>query len=388
MKSYLLLALILFAGILSNAQNWAPAHWQTTTGQLDSGEVKVPKIMLTKAWQIRYRSQTGIPLEGENIDWLVTNGDTLFYRDHHDIGTSTLYQQVVGGEVDLYHGVARKGAFDWQLHSSLGYKQVDLFDVPAQMRAMVGDECPNFELKSKDKPTTYNLLLATEEINHCLEPDALRYSFLGKPFKWRLNFGLITPINLINQSDNLGAYWGIRVATERNFRRLFNGFHLTAGLQPYYYRQTSNLTLGPLNGTYAQEWEMSALQTNIGGKLEPFPTFRVSPFAELGFGMVIPFSHQRYAILKEGEPQSPGYPIVSSVKGGMKTSYGIYWAYGIKAKYNEKWAVLLQISRDGMFVDVDYGDLSGGSRSLFFNQDNALLIGEWQRWELLLQRQF
>ena len=133
---------------------------------------------------------------------------------------------------------------------------------------------------------------------------------------------------------------------------------------------------------------MSALQTNIGLKLEPFPMARVSPYGEIGFGLVFPFSHQRYAILQEGEPQSPGYPIVSSLKGGMQTSTGIYYAYGLRGKYNDKWAVCLQISRDGMFVDLDYGDLSGGGRSLFFNQDNALLIGEWRRWELLLQRQF
>jgi hypothetical protein len=388
MKSYLLLVFILLSGIQSNAQNWQLAHWKTISGQLDSGEVKVPKIMLTKAWQIRYRSQIGTPLEGENIDWLVTNGDTLFYRNHHRIGTSTLYQQVVGGEVNLYHAVARKGPFDWQLQSPLGRKQVDPYNFSYQMKLMAGEQCLDFEQKSKNKSTNYNLLLATEGINHCFGPEALRYSILGKPIMWRLNFGLITPINLIHQSDNLGAYWGARVAVERNFRRLFNGFYLTGGLQPYYYRQTSDLTLGPLNGTYKQEWEMSALQTNLGVKIEPFPTFRVSPFAELGFGMVIPFSHRRYAALKEGEPQSPGYPIVSSLKGGMKTSYGIYLTYGLRAKYNEKWAVLLQLSRDGMFVDVDYGDLSGGSRSLFFNQENALFIGEWRRWELLLQRQF
>ena len=388
MNAHLLLLFTLFFCGLTNAQNWEPAHWQTVDGQIDSGEVRIPKLILTKDRQISYFSQTGTPLEGENLAWLVANGDTVFLRNYDDDGTSTLYQRIIGGKVNLYHGIARKGDFDWQLQSSLGYKQVDLFDFPAQVELMAGQGCPGFEQKSRNKTTTHNLLLATEDINHCFGPDALRYSILGEPIKWRLNFGLITPINLILPSENRGAYWGARVALERSLRRVFNGFYLTAGLQPFYYRQNSNLTLGSLNGTYAQKLEISALQTNIGVKIEPFPTFRVSPYGEFGFEMLLPFSHERYAILKEGEPQSPGYPIESSVKGGMKTSYGLYWNWGLRAKYNDRWAFCFQISRDGMFVDFDYDELSGGSRSLFFNQDNALLIGQWQRWELLLQRQF
>jgi hypothetical protein len=387
MNAYLLFFTLFFCGLV-NAQNWESAHWQTIDGRVDSGAVVVPKRMLTKDWQVRYRSVTGIPQEGEHLDWLVTRGDTLYVRDHYEMGTSTLYQQVVGGQLSLYHAIARKGTFDWQIQSSAERNQVDFYEFLPQMNRLVGEECPELGRKVKEKPTTYNLLLAAEDINHCLGPEALRYSFLGKPIKWRLNFGVITPINLIQESDDLGAYWGVRFAAERSFRRLYNGFYLTAGLQPYYYRQNSKLVLGPLNGSYRQEWKMSALQTNIGIKIEPFPTARVSPYGELGFGVVFPFSHQRYAVLEEGEPQSPGYPISSSLKGGMKVSGGIYLAYGLRAKYNEKWAVCLQISRDGMFVDLDYGDLSGGGRSLFFNQDNALLIGEWRRWELLLQRQF
>jgi len=381
--------LFLFAVIHCNTQNWEPAHWQTVEGQLDSGEVCIPKIMFTKARQVKYRSQAGTLLEGERLSWLVSNADTIFFRNHYDDGTSTLYQRIVGGKVSLYHGIARKGeAFDWQLQSSLGYKQVDFFDFPYQVKLMAGQVSPCLDQKFRNKTTTYNLLLATEDINHCLGPDALRYSILGEPIKWRYNLGLITPINLILPSENRGAYWGARAALERSLRRVFNGFYLTAGLQPFYYRQNSNLTLGSLNGTYAQKLEISALQTNVGVKIEPFPTFRVSPYGEFGFEMLLPFSHERYAILKEGEPQSPGYPIESSVKGGMKTSYGLYWNWGLRAKYNDRWAFCFRISRDGMFVDFDYDELSGGSRSLFFNQDNALLIGQWRRWELLLQRQF
>lgn len=344
--------------------------------------------MLTNARQVSYRAQTKISLEGENLAWLVANNDTVFFRNDYDDGTSTLYQRIIGGKVNLYHGIARKGDFDWQLQSSMGYKQVDFFDFPGQMELMAGQSCPYFEHNSRNKTTNYNLLLATEDINRCFGPEALRYSILGEPIKWRLNFGLITPVNLISPTDTRDAYWGARVALERSFRRVFNGFYLTAGLQPYYYRQNSDLTLGSLNGTYAQKLEMSALQTNIGVKIEPFPTFRVSPYGEFGFEMQLPFSHKRYASLKEGEPQSPGYPIESSVTGGMKTSYGLYWTWGLRAKYNDKWAFCFQISRDGMFVDFDYDDLSRGSRSLFFNQDNDLRIGQWQRWELLLQRQF
>ena len=382
-----LLVLVLTLGFstFTFAQTRAAAHWKTIDGKVDTGTVMIPKRMLTNDSQISYRSSSGAEQEGADLAWLVAQEDTLYFRDQ---GTGIVYQQVVGGQLSLYHAIIRKGFFDWQIQSSEERIQVDDDGFLPQMDRLVGEKCPDLARKVKERPTSYHLLLAAEDINHCLGPAALRYSLLGKPIKWRFNFGVITPVNLINQSDRLGAYWGARFAAERSFRRLFNGFYLTAGIQPYYYKQNSKLTLGPLNGTYDQEWEMSALQTNIGLKLEPFPMARVSPYGEIGFGLVFPFSHQRYAILQEGEPQSPGYPIVSSLKGGMQTSTGIYYAYGLRGKYNDKWAVCLQISRDGMFVDLDYGDLSGGGRSLFFNQDNALLIGEWRRWELLLQRQF
>lgn len=388
MNSWFLLLFLLLLSALAPAQTWQPAYWKTLDGNVDSGTVVVPKRMLTKPWHIRYLSSDGIPQEGENLDWLVTSGDTLYIRKEYSMGASTMYQQVIGGQLSLYHAIAPKGTFDWQIQSATQYVQVNQYGFLPQMDELMGRKCPELGHKPKEKTTTYKLLLAAEDINHCLGPTALRYSLLGKPIKWRFNFGVITPLSLISPVENKGAYWGARFAVERNVRRLFNGFYLTAGLQPYYYHQKSKLTLGPLNGTYEQEWEMSALQTNIGAKLEPFPNARVSPYGELGLGVVFPFSHQRYAVLEEGEPQSPGYPIVSSIKGGMKTSFGIYGAYGLRAKLNEKWAACLQVSHDGMFVDLDYGDLSGGGRSLFFNQDNALYIGEWRRWELLLQRQF
>lgn len=261
-------------------------------------------------------------------------------------------------------------------------------DYLSQMNDLAEADCSGLGRKSNGRATTYNMILAVEDLNNCVDSAALQYSVLGKPITWRINFGLITPINLLKQNKELGAYWGIRLAAERNLRRVFNGLFFTAGIQPYYYKQNSDLTLGSLGGTYEQEWEMSAVQSNLGIKLDILPNSLFSPFGEVGFGAVFPIHHQRYAILKEGEPQSPGFPIKSSLKGGMRTSYGVYWAYGLRARYKEDWLVSLQLSRDGMFVNIDYGDLSTGSRRLFLGQDNALLIGEWLRWELLLQKEF
>lgn len=386
---YLLLLVAVSHCLIGTGQNWQQAQWQTIEGKLDSAEVKLPSRALTGNVYLKVdKVLPEKPLNTEDLAWLVSAGDTVFVRRYYRAGTSSLYQLVVAGTYDLYRTLGSKGRSAWQLRTPDELIRIDPEEYLSQMAALVNGNCPALEKNANGMKNDYQLILAAENLNVCAGDQTLEYSALGQSFGWRLNFTLNTPLNLINQSVSTGSYWGLRIGAERPARKIYNGLFFTGGIQPYYYHQDSDLQLGTLQGIYSQEWEMSAVQFNLGSKIEVWPSKRFTPFGEFGLGMVVPVFHRRYAVLQEGEPQSPGYPVQASMDGGMGTSFGVYWAYGLRMKYKNDWLISLQLIRDGMFVDIDYGELSSGSRSLFFNQDNTLLIGEWRRWELLLQKQF
>lgn len=56
MTRFFLFVMALGLSYLSAAQSWQQAHWQTTEGLVDSGEIRIPKGVITGTRSIATRT--------------------------------------------------------------------------------------------------------------------------------------------------------------------------------------------------------------------------------------------------------------------------------------------------------------------------------------------